>query len=136
MTITSTFREQSGFSLLEILIAMAVMAILSGIMVGRYIDKTEDAGFQRLKGDLAVIESAIFQYHADNFRLQLMSRDYKHWLLNPISHQFQKITLRTAIWSTLRPTPGITNINIATPENSVNLTSIPLDGMVSPEAKD
>lgn len=67
-------RNNLGFSLLEILVAMAIMAILGGIMVGQYINKTEDATFQRIKGDLAVIESAIIQYHLDNFLLPSMDQ--------------------------------------------------------------
>jgi len=62
-------QKQSGFSLLEILVAMAIMAILGGIMVGQFMGQTEKATFQRLKSDLAVIESALIQYHSDNFLL-------------------------------------------------------------------
>ncbi|WP_196139285.1 type II secretion system major pseudopilin GspG [Aliikangiella sp. G2MR2-5] len=62
-------QKQSGFSLLEILVAMAIMAILGGIMVGQFMGKTEEANFQKLKGDIEVINSALIQYHADNFLL-------------------------------------------------------------------
>jgi len=62
-------QKQSGFSLLEILVAMAIMAILGGIMVTQFMGQTERANLERLKGDLAVIESAIIQYHSDNFML-------------------------------------------------------------------
>ena len=60
---------QKGFSLLEILVAMAIMAILGGIMVGQFITKTDEAALQRIKGDLTVINSALLQYHMDNFLL-------------------------------------------------------------------
>ena len=62
-------QKQSGFSLLEILVAMAIMAILGGIMVNQFMGQTEKATFERLKGDLAVIDSALIQYHSDNFLL-------------------------------------------------------------------
>ncbi len=61
--------RQTGFSLLEILVAMAIMAILGGIMVTQFMGKTEEANYQRLKGDMAAINSALIQYHSDNFLL-------------------------------------------------------------------
>jgi general secretion pathway protein G len=62
-------RNQFGFSLLEILVAMAIMAILSGVMVLQFMDSTTEAKYQRLKSDFAVIDSAILQYHSNNFFL-------------------------------------------------------------------
>lgn len=60
-------QKQSGFSLLEILVAMAIMAILGGIMVTQFMGQTERAMYEKLKGDIAVMDSAIIQYHSDNF---------------------------------------------------------------------
>ncbi len=62
-------QKQAGFSLLEILVAMAIMAILGGIMVTQFLGQTERANYERLKGDIAVIDSALIQYHSDNFLL-------------------------------------------------------------------
>ena len=62
-------QKQSGFSLLEILVAMAIMAILGGIMVTQFMGQTERANYERLKADMAAIESALVQYHSDNFLL-------------------------------------------------------------------
>ena len=61
--------SQLGFSLLEILVAMAIMAILGGIMAGQFMTKIETSKLQRIKGDLTVIDSALVQYHSDNFML-------------------------------------------------------------------
>lgn len=60
-------KKQSGFSLLEILVAMAIMAILGGVMVVKFAGKTEEANLIRIKTDIKAIESALIQYNADNF---------------------------------------------------------------------
>jgi len=62
-------QRQKGFSLLEILVAMAIMAILGGIMVTQFMGQTEKAAMERLKGDLAALDSALTQYYTDNFNL-------------------------------------------------------------------
>ncbi|MGB0495012.1 MAG: type II secretion system major pseudopilin GspG [Kangiellaceae bacterium] len=60
-------KQQSGFSLLEILVAMAIMAILGGVMVVQFAGKTEEASLIKIKGDIKAIQSALIQYSADNF---------------------------------------------------------------------
>ena len=60
-------KKQSGFSLLEILVAMAIMAILGGVMVIKFAGKTQEANLIKIKTDLKAIESALIQYSADSF---------------------------------------------------------------------
>jgi len=63
----SLAKKQAGFSLLEILVAMAIMAILGGVMVIQFAGKTEEANLIKIKTDIKAIESALIQYSADNF---------------------------------------------------------------------
>jgi general secretion pathway protein G len=60
-------KQQSGFSLLEILVAMAIMAILGGVMVIKFAGKTQEANLIKIKTDIKALESALIQYSADNF---------------------------------------------------------------------
>jgi general secretion pathway protein G len=60
-------KRQAGFSLLEILVAMAIMAILGGVMVIKFAGKTQEANLIKIKTDIKAIESALIQYSSDNF---------------------------------------------------------------------
>ena len=60
-------KKQAGFSLLEILVAMAIMAILGGVMVIKFADKTQEANLIKIKTDIKALESALIQYSSDNF---------------------------------------------------------------------
>ncbi len=59
--------KAKGFSLLEILVAMAIMSILAGVMVIKFAGKTQEANLIKIKSDIKAIESALIQYSADNF---------------------------------------------------------------------
>ncbi|WP_196137817.1 type II secretion system major pseudopilin GspG [Aliikangiella sp. G2MR2-5] len=76
----------NGFSLLEILIAMAIMTIIGGIMVGQYWNSIGTANFQKLKGDLSVLESALIQYHADNFMFPTTEQGLQALVSRPDIH--------------------------------------------------
>ncbi|MEP1740477.1 MAG: type II secretion system major pseudopilin GspG [Kangiellaceae bacterium] len=60
-------KKQAGFSLLEILVAMAIMAILGGVMVIKFAGKTQEANLIKIKSDIQALESALIQYSSDNF---------------------------------------------------------------------
>lgn len=87
-------QKQSGFSLLEILVAMAIMAILGGIMVTQFMGQTERANLERLKGDLATIESALIQYHSDNFMLPTTEQGLEALVSKPSSPPVPKNYMR------------------------------------------
>ena len=70
-------KNRAGFSLLEILVAMAIMAILGGIMVGQYISYTQDARLLRIQSDLAELDSALIRYQIDNFMLPTSEQGLK-----------------------------------------------------------
>ncbi|TQV85503.1 type II secretion system major pseudopilin GspG [Aliikangiella coralliicola] len=77
--------KQSGFSLLEILVAMAIMAILGGIMVTQFMGKTEEANLLRIKGDIQAVKSALIQYNADNFLLPTTEQGLEALVQKPSS---------------------------------------------------
>ncbi len=78
-------KQQSGFSLLEILVAMAIMAILGGVMVVQFAGKTEEASLIKIKGDIKAIHSALIQYSADNFMFPTTEQGIEALVQKPTS---------------------------------------------------
>jgi general secretion pathway protein G len=58
-------RRAAGFTLIELIVVMAIIALLLTIAVPRYWHSTERAKEAVLKEDLAQMRVAIDQYHAD-----------------------------------------------------------------------
>ncbi len=48
-------KKQAGFSLLEILVAMAIMAILGRVMVIKFAGKTQEANLIKIKSDIQAL---------------------------------------------------------------------------------
>jgi len=59
-------KRQKGFTIVELLIVVVVIAILAAITIVSYNGITNRAQFTSLKSDLATINKAILLYHADN----------------------------------------------------------------------
>jgi general secretion pathway protein G len=60
-------RGQAGFSLVEILVVLAIMMLMIGVIAPQVIDTLDDAQVQRAKADFKNIETALKMYRLDNF---------------------------------------------------------------------
>mgnify|MGYP002720466831 CR=1 FL=1 len=56
-------RAQQGFTIIELLVVMAVLAVLASLVVPRYMDKVETARETVLKQDLQGLRTAIDQFY-------------------------------------------------------------------------
>ncbi len=59
-------KHQSGFSLMEILIAMAILALLGAVVLGNFGGAIGDAKYQKAKSDFGAFEQALERYYMDN----------------------------------------------------------------------
>ncbi|ACV27722.1 type II secretion system major pseudopilin GspG [Kangiella koreensis] len=59
-------RKQKGFTLTEILIALAIVAIMGTVVTLSLLGNTDKANLQKLKSDLGTIEMALQNYKLDN----------------------------------------------------------------------
>lgn len=60
-------RPQGGFTLLEIMVVVAIIAILSTVVVLNLVGKVDEAGAARAKSDIQTLSSALEMYKLDNF---------------------------------------------------------------------
>ncbi|HET9484743.1 MAG TPA: type II secretion system major pseudopilin GspG [Xanthomonadales bacterium] len=60
-------RTRNGFTLIEIVIAIAILAILSAIVIPRVVGRVEDARVARAKSDIQALGTALNLYKLDNF---------------------------------------------------------------------
>lgn len=75
-------RMRSGFSLIELMVVMTIIAILVTIALPRYRGSVEHAQLVALKGNLRVMREAIDRYHDDKARFpaSLQSLVDEHYL--------------------------------------------------------
>ena len=61
-----TLQKQKGFTIVELLIVVVVIAILAAITIVSYNGITANAQFTKLKSELSSVNKAILLYYADN----------------------------------------------------------------------
>ena len=59
-------QKQKGFTIVELLIVVVVIAILAAITVVAYTGITENTRYSVMKSDIATMNKAILMYHAEN----------------------------------------------------------------------
>ena len=59
---------QGGFTLLEILIVVAIIAILAAVVVPKIVGRVDDAQISKVKSDIKALEAALDLYRLDNFQ--------------------------------------------------------------------
>lgn len=71
-------RARKGFTLIELVVVIAILGILSGIAIPRFMDSIETARGAKLLADLRSIESAGTVYYTKNGKYPLVTTDYQH----------------------------------------------------------
>jgi general secretion pathway protein G len=61
-------RNQSGFTIIEIMVVVVILAVLGALVVPNIIDKVDQARVTRAKADMRAIETALDLYRLDNFK--------------------------------------------------------------------
>ncbi len=63
----SKVRSNQGFTLLEIIVVVAIIAILAAYIAPKVAGRVDDARISKAKSDIRVLESSLELYKLDNF---------------------------------------------------------------------
>lgn len=59
-------RSAAGFTLIELVIVMVVLAVMAGLAIPKFMDLREDAKYSAVQGALGGVRSAVANFHAKN----------------------------------------------------------------------
>ena len=60
------YKKQDGFTLIEIMVVLIIIAIMASFVVPSVINRPDQARFTKVKNDILTIESALDLYKLDN----------------------------------------------------------------------
>ncbi len=60
-------KQQTGFTLLEIIVVITIIAVLAAYIAPKVAGRADDARISKVKNDIQVLESALELYRLDNF---------------------------------------------------------------------
>jgi general secretion pathway protein G len=60
--------RQSGFSLIELLLVLVILAVLAAVVVPKFTNRTEQARVTAAKTDISMLDTALDAYEIDNGR--------------------------------------------------------------------
>lgn len=77
-------RKQAGFTLVELMVVVVIIAILAGVVVVNYAGRTQAAYESRIRADFKAVEDAIQFFQMDTHRYpenieELMQSDAEGW---------------------------------------------------------
>ena len=85
-----TKRGQSGFSLVELLVAVTIMLVLAGTVAVNLMKEPGKARVARAKSDIATLKTAIRLYESDNFAIPTQRQGLESLVARPTSEPLPK----------------------------------------------
>lgn len=67
MKLQSSYKKQTGFTLIEVIVVVVILGILASVVVPKVVNRTGQAQIVKAKQDIRAMESALQLYRVDNF---------------------------------------------------------------------
>lgn len=87
---SSNAENDSGFSLLELMVVVVILSILALVIIPRVIDRPDQARVARVQSDLSVISGAVKLYRLDNFKYPTTEQGLSALVTRPVSEPVPK----------------------------------------------
>lgn len=78
-------RSHGGFTLIEVMVVVVILAILATLIVPRIMDRPDEARIVKTKQDIRAIESALNLYKLDNFDYPTTDQGLEALFQKPLS---------------------------------------------------
>ncbi len=78
-------RKQQGFTLIELMVVVVILAILAAIAVPKLMDRPDEARLVKAKQDIGAISSALQLYKLDNYRYPNTDQGIEALVVKPTS---------------------------------------------------
>ncbi len=75
--------RQQGFTLLEIIVVITIIAVLAAYIAPKVAGRADDARISKVKNDIQVLESALELYRLDNFSYPTSDQGLQALVTNP-----------------------------------------------------
>jgi general secretion pathway protein G len=75
--------RQQGFTLLEIIVVITIIAILAAYIAPKVAGRADDARISKVKNDIQVLESALELYRLDNFKYPTSDQGLNALIMKP-----------------------------------------------------
>ncbi len=76
-------QTQQGFTLLEIIVVITIIAVLAAYIAPKVAGRADDARISKVKNDIQVLESALELYRLDNFTYPTTDQGLNALVNNP-----------------------------------------------------
>lgn len=83
MTYQKAYRQAAGFTLIEIIVVVAIIALMAAAILPRVMDRPEEARIAKVKQDISALESALNLYKLDNYKYPTTDQGLEALIVKP-----------------------------------------------------